>query len=523
MKTDETLQENRQHSFLLIYILVLGLVVRIAAVMLGDFPLNDGGFFYSMGMDLLNNRFLLPVYTTYNQVSIPFAYPPFGLYLSALFLKIGIPITKTLQFLPALVSTVTIWAVYRLGFKMLNSRFQALLSAAVFASTPLAFIWRIFGGGITRSFGFLFLLLYLSALFSLFKNEGRRAGAVIWGSLTILSHPEAASNMVLAAIIFFLFLPDKKKMFQSLPILSLGIGLITSIWWVPVIYNHGINPFLSVIENTTGISGLRILLSYLGTAEALFLIFSLMGLLFCLFGRDYLLPVWTIAIFLLLPRGADQYAVIPLALAFAIFVDRILLPGFIQALNNQLEKSQKTLDLGLMDYLRNRYALIVLFVVVFSLFMVGYRNNLLSNYHSLSVSERQAMAWVKTNTPQTSRFLLLGPPDFTLSPFLEWFPALTLRTSILAIQGYEWLPGKLFAKHIAEYRSLQKCLNQGQACLQEWSSANDMDFDFIIVPVASTDSGMADDIYLILRKSLVPSGQFQIVYENESEQIFAKR
>ncbi|MCX6065051.1 MAG: glycosyltransferase family 39 protein, partial [Chloroflexi bacterium] len=206
MKTDETLQENRQHSFLLIYILVLGLVVRIAAVMLGDFPLNDGGFFYSMSMDLLNNRFLLPVYTTYNQVSIPFAYPPFGLYLSALFLKIGIPITKTLQFVPALVSTVTIWAVYRLGFKMLNSRFQALLSAAVFASTPLAFIRRIFGGGITRSFGFLFLLLYLSALFSLFKNEGRRAGAVIWGSLTILSHPEAASNMVLAAIIFFLFL-----------------------------------------------------------------------------------------------------------------------------------------------------------------------------------------------------------------------------------------------------------------------------------------------------------------------------
>src|SRR5262245_31305489 len=62
----------------------LGAAVRLYHTFRVDFPLNDGGLFYVMTRDLQSAHYGLPTFTSYNQIDIPFAYPPLGMYLAAL-------------------------------------------------------------------------------------------------------------------------------------------------------------------------------------------------------------------------------------------------------------------------------------------------------------------------------------------------------------------------------------------------------------------------------------------------------
>lgn len=61
---------------------LFGVAVRLGYLMRTDFPINDGGLFYTMIRDLQANGYRLPVYTSYNQANIPYAYPPLGFYLA---------------------------------------------------------------------------------------------------------------------------------------------------------------------------------------------------------------------------------------------------------------------------------------------------------------------------------------------------------------------------------------------------------------------------------------------------------
>src|SRR5215470_9642735 len=63
--------------------LVIGGAIRLFYVAHADFPLNDGGLFYTMTEDLRADKYVLPFYTSYNGGSIPYAYPPLAFYLSA--------------------------------------------------------------------------------------------------------------------------------------------------------------------------------------------------------------------------------------------------------------------------------------------------------------------------------------------------------------------------------------------------------------------------------------------------------
>jgi hypothetical protein len=61
---------------------LVGTLIRSFFVLNSDFPLNDGGMFYTMIKDLQSAHFHLPAFTSYNQANIPFAYPPLPFYLA---------------------------------------------------------------------------------------------------------------------------------------------------------------------------------------------------------------------------------------------------------------------------------------------------------------------------------------------------------------------------------------------------------------------------------------------------------
>src|SRR5512147_1085954 len=88
----------------LIFILavILGTFMRFNPTLLAGFPVNDGGMFAVMVDDLKASHYVLPAYTTYNHLDIPFAYPPLGFYLGRLTSDIfGISAIETLRWVPA--------------------------------------------------------------------------------------------------------------------------------------------------------------------------------------------------------------------------------------------------------------------------------------------------------------------------------------------------------------------------------------------------------------------------------------
>ena len=107
-------------------------LIGVAAMMLGagprllsqhgfSFPSIDGGMFFSMARDLQAEGFRLPVYTSYNASSIPFAYPPLGLYATALVGSLLDPsLLRVMIWLPMLVSLATTLAVFRLARLLLG-------------------------------------------------------------------------------------------------------------------------------------------------------------------------------------------------------------------------------------------------------------------------------------------------------------------------------------------------------------------------------------------------------------------
>ena len=134
--------------------LLCGASVRLLPFVGTDFPLNDGGLFATMIQDLVNNGLLLPAYTTYNGLDIPFAYPPLAFYVAGLAHQIGgFEILDILRGLPFLISLATVVAVYWLGQGVLGSRTGGVLAAIAFALLPGSYQWMITGGGVTRASG----------------------------------------------------------------------------------------------------------------------------------------------------------------------------------------------------------------------------------------------------------------------------------------------------------------------------------------------------------------------------------
>lgn len=65
-----------------LFFTLIGLAIQLPAPLQAIFPLNDGGLFYGMIIDLQAANYALPTYATYNSLTIPFAYPPLACYLT---------------------------------------------------------------------------------------------------------------------------------------------------------------------------------------------------------------------------------------------------------------------------------------------------------------------------------------------------------------------------------------------------------------------------------------------------------
>ncbi|HSL30101.1 MAG TPA: glycosyltransferase family 39 protein [Anaerolineales bacterium] len=515
------IQREEWADLIFLMALLVGAFMRFNPTLLAGFPINDGGMFAVMVEDLEDSRYALPAFTTYNHLDIPYAYPPLGFYLGRITADLaGLDTIHVLRWLPAFFASLAIPAFYWLALRLLKHKYYAAVSTVFFAMMPRALSWFVMGGGLTRSPGQFFMLLTLAVVIRLYEENRRRDVflAGLLGGLAVLSHPEAAVHTFVSAVLLWLMLSRKRSTLVS----AIGVGLIvlivTSPWWLTVIRHHGLGPLIAGAQ--TGQRALAVfhLLFFVFTEEPYATVIAVLGLIGIghrLVRREYLLPVWMVVPFLVEGRSAPGPAAIPLAMLAAIGLLDVVLPAIVGRRDDGQPEQVPPAE-------RNIFIYLALYLL-FSTYQFGFQ----LSQATLYPPDREAMTWVRQNTPANSRFLVLtGTTSVSCDSVLEWFPALSGRQSIYTVQGTEWIEGDNFSAYVRSTYPVQECLSSGDAaCLDAAIERSQYDYLYIskVLRVNNCVPLNPERTFLAFPQSMDQSTGFYPIYETDEVVIFERR
>ncbi len=487
---------------------ISGALIRLYFVLIADFPLNDGGMFYSMVENLIDNKFIIPRYTTYNHSGIPYAYSPFTFYIAAgLYSLLGIPLIEIFRFLPWLLSAISIPLFYILSRNILNQNKPAILSLAVYILSPRSFQALILGGGLTRAAGLLFSLSALIMITRYYKTGIKKNlyFAGIFFGICLLSHMEFAVFTLISSLVFMLSIGKNKKF--VIPTLSFGIIgiLIASPWWAHVIRLHGFAPFISALQSnphdaiTTAQLGL---IAY--TAEPkfnIFFTFSLIGALYLFIRKEYGLLIWTLMILGTATRQSHTFLFMPLA----------MMAGYsIHLLSQQIKIKYQIVLVSMI------LALIFSFISTF-----GHE---FTPFDYLRKPERTAMSWINNNTGVESEFIVVSSyPDWAwfLDTTSEWFPALAKRKSLATVQAYEWLPD--FSGRLKLNSKFKRCNDYDLNCLNQLILDTELRYTHIYISKKTKLEPDLPACCTLLINSIGRSADFRLIFENEGVLVYERK
>lgn len=513
------LSPNEQAKLVLLLAIIFGAWFRIMPAWLAGFPVNDGGMFYTMILDLQANHYVPPLFTSYNHLAIPFAYPPLGFYVGALLGDIlnTSPI-NILRWLPGIINAFTLPAFYFFAKEVLKDKLQTAVAVLVFAFIPHLTSWESMGGGLTRSLGLLFMLLTLGFVQRAFEQNAARdwrnlLGAVVFGGLTTLSHTEAPIYTIAIVLLIWLAKSRSLKGLFNGVIIALGVLFIGGGWYGLVIYNHGFAPFQSISQTGAHAFSAPLMLLNAGaiTEEPYLGLLAVMGMLgfAALISRNaYFIPLMLVVVFVAQPRSAQIMGNIPLALAAGFFAAEILFP----ALKNA--------------GVRQTAVFVVSGVYVFVNSM-SYAYDL--SQKILAEDERTAMQWVKEHTPQDSAFVVVsGDLNAFCDPVTEWFPALSERQNLTTIQGTEWILRDKFGENMAQAHRAQSCIDEGLECFRRETQKLGKPFDYVYVSIspATASCGLSPNARLVTRGlilALQDSEEYAEAYRSAEVVVFKKK
>lgn len=516
MKTaPPNLPPKHQSLFLLIFATLIGGWLRFTPALMTGFPVNDGGMFAVAIEAILKNGFALPLIIPYNQLQIPFAYPPLPFYAAAILGNLFHIQTPTLlMWIPAAMATLCIPAVFWLALTLTRDSLKAAGASLLYALLPGASAWLVMGGGLTRAFGMFFLLLTVNSACAVFLEDRREHTwqAALWGSLTVLSHPEMSLHAAGLAAGLLIFSRRWKNVPRALAIAA-GVAALTSPWWGITLARYGMQPFIQASRLSE--RNLLWILQQLGflqlTGEKLFPIIGALGLLglgTLLARRQYLLPGLIVIPYLVNQRNAGTVAVVFLCMAATTALLDLILPGL-----EHIKGRQNAAITGFAIY------------VGFFLLLAAYLGVLQQSQAVVSTENRQAMIWASHNTPETGRFLVLtGNEHLFYDPSMEWFPVFANRQSVGTLQGREWQFGDVFYTEMSRIQAAQQCYFQDNICLEEKAKALSR-YDYLYLTktcAGQTDcalpAGQDAPLILLLRQA---DEKYRLVFENKAVVIFA--
>lgn len=509
---------DRQDILLLSFITIIGLFIRISPALSTSFPLNDGGLFYKMILDLQDNHFVLPFFTTYNNAGIPFAYPPLAFYLYAgISVFTHTPVLLLMRFLPAIISALSIPAFFLFAREVSYTKTQAILASCIFSLIPRAFDWLIMGGGVTRSLGLLFALLTMHQAILLFTGPTAKNLflATLFSGLVILTHPEAAIHSLIACSFIYIWKNHSLTGMKRGSFVAAGAAILSAPWWLTIILRHGIDPFSAVLSSA-GQDSDHVLIRLVSLFQfdftdeqflTLIAVIALIGMFRLFAKKQPALPIWFSLIQLLEPRGGALYMMIPMSIFAGLTLDQLILPAL------RITTEQVTNHFKPRSNIEQAF---IGFVFLYGILSASIVSTKISQQLTLTSSDLSALQWVQENTSQDSKFAIITKAQPLNDATSEWFPALTERTSLATIFGYEWENAGGFQGRIESYKDLQQCAFLGENCIEEWIAVHEDQTDYIYIHNDSENN------LTLLKESLKSLPNYQIVYEAGGTTIFQR-
>jgi hypothetical protein len=517
-------REEKAAGILLFVALLLGTAIRLVHTAATDFPLNDGGLFYTMTRDLQANGFLIPQYTTYNQSELPFAYPPLGFYLAGgLNSLFGLDLLSLMRWLPFFFNVLTILVFYLFAKRFFRDPIKAGIAVLFFALLQPGYEWLIMGGGLTRSPAMLFSLVALERFLALLEAEKRRWRDLLLVSLfyalTIQSHLEIGWFTTYSFALLWFFRGRSKRNFLSSVYIAFFTLLFTSPYWIQVIGLHSLQPFLAGLFSGGYSPFLSVfeLFFFNFTEEMIFPVLALLaltGVVICFVKREYILPVWLVLNAILDARSVNRSDTIPAALLISIALVEGL---FVLIEKHSRDKTKVMTNYPGENVLFTRPGILIIYLLIIqvalSAYLGKYMDQALSN--SLTKSDRQAMMWIRENSPSNVKFFSLPASTWWETDAVsEWFPALTGRNNVTTVQGTEWRSD--YRENIAKYKELVKRIKAGTISLADIQQKFP-GIDYIYLPLTKYQ----DTAELLgIREAL---RGLPLIYRNDAVEIYQTR
>lgn len=422
----------------------LGIWARAYFIAPADFPLGDGSLFLQAMEDIQRNNYLPAASIHYNRIEIPLGYPPLGFYLALGAVQLTrLPEIVVARWLPLAYNLLVIVAFVLLAAQWAGRRVTLLLASIIFPLISWSYEWMIMVGGLTRGPAFLATLLALLSC-SRWGKTGKNAWLALGGlcaGLAGLSHPEWGLTALAGVSLLLLTTPQplRRRLLALAGVNLLALALVVP-WYGLVIERHGLGP-LNEARQTGGAGSLwdnfQIVLTGLpidtyGLAPLVFL-----GVYYSFRRRFWFPAAWLAAIYIVTPRHARNPGSIPVAYLAAEGVTQLL--DWLEAAASRWKPDSQRLAPAI------KAGLVAL--------TLAYMLSQASTFHQYSTigaitpDQRTLMQWIKSNTPQKARFLLLtSQPEWGRDWASEWFPYLTRRESLLTMQGYEWVSREEFIR-----------------------------------------------------------------------------
>jgi hypothetical protein len=507
-------------GMVLLLALIFGFMVRWNFISGAEYPINDGGLFYTQIEDLVNNNFRMSEVSSYNLADIPNSYPPLAFYIVGLInLICGVSVMQLLLYLPFIISVLTIpvfYGITRIFFP--KDQFARALAVFIFATLPRSFEWFVMGGGITRALGFLFAISAIIFYAKGLTREKIGADLILSGifcSLTVLTHPVAGLFLAFSMLVITIYFWPLNILY---PLVISGITLVgSSPWWLTVILRNGFAPFIGA--GNTGHAewidfGYLLTLNFKFENQyflSLVSILALVGLFSSQRRKSLFLGILVGLGYILIPRGG-----VDLLTSYLAILATLGFTTLDEAWDKHEEGDSRTNRKRIWPCKRTR--IFLLFLIVY-LFIGAYTYKFIDGKADLHLTadEYQAMIWIRDKTGKDAILMHLPPnssyQDWWNDYIGEWLPAIARRHSLATVQGYEWVPGS-FIERVEKYGALRKCTTQGVACVENWLINYDHRVNYLLLSKRQHPLIILDDF----RKS----NELKTVFNNADVMIFER-
>lgn len=529
-------KQSFQTFVILLIIFAAGFILRYQYVKDATFPLNDGGLFYKMTQELIENEFKLPEFTTYNQNLIPFAYPPLGFYITGFLSKLlHIPLLQLFLWFPFTINLVAIPVIYLLVKELTDNREIALFADGFWALALPSYQWLIMGGGVTRSLAFTMSIFSLW-LFSKYSQTGKLFTLIlasILGGLVGLSHLEIFWVNVISIIVIWLY--KRKNSFKRDVLYLLGYFFFSIVIMLPylltVLNHHGLSPFMagfhsgefSIVPQIVKIILFNFTEEFSVTIIA---VFALLGIYHQIRKRHYFYVVWFFLILLLDPRSVNRSIILPVSILAAIVLNDIFIPAMTKlplipnGTQINIEHEKKRFFSALREIPFQKFFTTLVFIHIFVLAFFNFFATEQSMDNNSS-DEIKAFDWINENTSNSSTFLVLSNSiDWQTDQLAEWFPAMTDRKSLTTVQGTEWLPDGRYYDARKFNEAIKDCMVSDYSCIPKILEEAKIKADYVWVSKDKCEN-KSKICTLPFLSNIRYDDNYLLVYENDGVAVFS--